>query len=56
MYALVERGRKSFNISETQHEFRSTLNLEVAEGVFTFPNLSEASSFRPFKFLVLNKS
>lgn len=32
-------GNLSSNVSETQHEFRFTLNLEVAEGVFIFPNL-----------------
>jgi len=49
-------GNLSSNISETQHEFRSALNLEETEGVFICPNLSEAFLFRPFKFLALSKS
>lgn len=32
-------GNPPSNISKTQHEFSSTLNLEVAEGVFIFPDL-----------------
>lgn len=47
------RGKEIF-LPIFQHEFRATLNLEKAEGVFIFPNFSEVSylDLSSFWFLI----